>query len=376
MTFTLEGFNRLQRGEIDLSSEFTATVSPVMAVGRRDELVIVQAATPIVDVTNARQMTTFTGEQLEELPTARNITSILALTPGITSSSNRNGLFLPGSCSGGAGIFCSPNITDFNAHASANDTLDGLRQGRILIEGVPINSGVQGLITGMTAGYTTDIGNAREVNIQISGALGESETGGATFNIVPRTGGNRFAGTFNHTYTRKGWFDRNNGDYENIGVVNTIDYDYDVSASSGGPIKRDRLWFFAQARNQGKRATPPGGEFFYNANEGRFGANYVPDRDEGRSSTRTAGATSARASRCRRRRTTSSTSSGTSRTPARIPATASSRCSPRRNRGGRWPPAPTGSSKSPGRIRARRSCCSKAGCRSPRSATTRRATAI
>jgi hypothetical protein len=280
VTFALDGFNTLKREAIELTTGFTANVSPVMSVGSRNETVLVTAESPVVDIQSARQITTFSGAQIRDLPTARNITSILALTPGIVSSSNRNGS-LSGICSGGAGIFCSPIITDFNAHASGNDIFDGLRQGRIMIDGVPINSGVQGQLNGMTGGYTADIANAQEVNIQISGALGESETGGASINIIPLSGGNTFKGAYNSTYTRNSWFGTNNRTHTTVNVINTIDYDYDVSGTFGGPIKRDRLWFYAQARDQGKRATPPGGSFFYNANEGKMGANYVPDRNRG-----------------------------------------------------------------------------------------------
>ena len=56
---------------------------------------------------------------------------------------------------------------------------------------------------------------------------------------------------------------------------------YNVNGTYGGPIKRDRLWFFAQGRDQGKRAVPIGGDFFYNLNAGVMGANYAPDRPKG-----------------------------------------------------------------------------------------------
>ena len=280
VSFTLEGFNKQQRNDIILTTGFTAPVNVTLAVGERTETVVVRGETPTVDVQNARQVTTFSGDDLSELPTSRNITSILSLSPGITSSSNQGGS-LAGVCVGGAGVFCNPNIADFNSHASANDTADGLRQGRIMVDGVPINSGAQGLITGMTAGYTADIANAQEVAIQISGALGESETGGASINIVPRTGGNRFAGNYNTTYTRRSWFATNNQNHPEVNVVNLMHYDYDVGATYSGPIQRDRLWFFVQARDQGKKATPAGGDFFDNANEGKWGANYLPDRTNG-----------------------------------------------------------------------------------------------
>ena len=78
------------------------------------------------------------------------------------------------------------------------------------MDGAVVNTGAGLPLGGQTGGYTADIANAQEINIQLSGALGESETGGASINIVPRTGGNRYAGDFNTTYTRDDWFDRNN----------------------------------------------------------------------------------------------------------------------------------------------------------------------
>ena len=71
-----------------------------------------------------------------------------------------------------------------------------------MVDGTIINTGGGAGIMGMTGGYVADVANAQEVNVQISGALGESETGGASINIVPRTGGNRFAGNYFTTYTQ------------------------------------------------------------------------------------------------------------------------------------------------------------------------------
>jgi hypothetical protein len=63
VTFALEGFSKLERDDIELTTGFTANVTVVMSVGRRDETVVVRAATPVVDVQNARQATTFSGER-------------------------------------------------------------------------------------------------------------------------------------------------------------------------------------------------------------------------------------------------------------------------------------------------------------------------
>ena len=58
--------------------------------------------------------------------------------------------------------------------------------------------------------------------------------------------------------------------------------DHDVSVAFGGPIKRDRLWFFSVARDQGIHKLPVGIDFWPNLNETKWGYNYQPDRAEPR----------------------------------------------------------------------------------------------
>src|SRR6185503_18112728 len=180
-------------------------------------------------------------------------------------------------------------------------------QGRVMVDGTIINTGGGAGIMGMTGGYVADVANAQEVNVQISGALGESETGGASINIVPRTGGNKFAGNYFMTYTQGpygtdgllrdggfltgGWFSENNGKFPEIGQPRpdgkrTNAYplirDYDTSGAFGGPIKRDRLWFFSRARAWQKDSWSRQTERIWdNANAGTWGANYQADRSQG-----------------------------------------------------------------------------------------------
>ena len=269
VTFSLEGFNTSTRDNVQVTSNFTANVVGDLRVGDIKESITVVAEAPTVDVQNASQQQVFRGEELRDLPTSRNVPSLMALVPGISSSGFNGNI-----CSGGVGVFCSPIITNFNAHTATNDT-DGLGQGRLLVNGIPINA-ANPSITGAASGYNADIANAQEISFQLSGALGESETGGTAINIIPRTGGNRYAGNFFTSYTDQKWFDRNNGTRTGA-QPNLLLNDHDVSASFGGPILRDRLWFYTVGRHQGKESSQTGGPFYYNKNEGLFAANYEPD---------------------------------------------------------------------------------------------------
>ena len=286
VTFSLEGFTKRQQDNVILTSGFTAPVNATMAVGQLAETLVVTAESPAVDVQNARQAVVFDGEQLRDLPTNRNVNSLLALTPGINSGYQPG--TLSGVCSGGVGVFCNPGVTTFNQGGQAGGDTGNLAQGRVMVDGQVVNSGGNLPIVGASGGYTADLANAQEVNIQLSGALGESETGGASINIIPRTGGNRYAGDFNLSYTRRSWFDQNNEAYaapELGGIApefQAVLRDHDISGAFGGPIRRDRLWFHSVARDQRIRKLPVEANFWPNLNEGKFGFVYQPDRSQPR----------------------------------------------------------------------------------------------
>jgi Carboxypeptidase regulatory-like domain len=288
VTFSLSGFTKQERDGVVLSSGFTAPINATMSVGQITEIVVVSATAAIVDVQNSREVINLPGEQIRNMPTSRNANSLLELTPGISSqykpTTSQTPFGAPGVCVGGIGVFCSPNMAGFNV-GDAGTALDqsNLAQGRVLVDGQVVNSGGTVPIFGQTGGYTADVAFSQEVNIRISGALGESETGGSEINIVPRTGGNRYSGNFFLSYTKEKWFDTNNGSYPGIpAAFQPVKNDHDVSLGFGGPIMHDRLWFYSVARDQGIRKLPVGVDFWPNLWEGKFGYNYQPNRDEPR----------------------------------------------------------------------------------------------
>jgi hypothetical protein len=271
-----------------LTTGFTAAINATMAVGQLSDQITVSGQAPIVDIQSSKQVATFQSEQIRDLPTTRNIRSVLTLTPGLTNTG------LGADCVGGVGVWCNNNIYNLSAHTASND-IDGGTQGRVMVDGTIINTGGGAGIMGMTGGYVADVANAQEVTVQISGGLGESETGGATINIIPRTGGNRFAGNYFLTYTqgdydtsgnvRDGglfggsWFSQNNGNHPEISNGYPLIRDYDTSFAFGGPIKRDRVWFFSVARAWQKDAWARQQDRIWdNKNAGIWGQNYQPDR--------------------------------------------------------------------------------------------------
>ena len=66
-------------------------------------------------------------------------------------------------------------------------------EGTIQIDGMNVGSAFNG---GGVAGYGYDTTNAQEVQLTVAGGLGEADRGGPQFNIIPKTGGNTFSGTY------------------------------------------------------------------------------------------------------------------------------------------------------------------------------------
>src|SRR4051812_16379659 len=126
------------------------------------------------------------------------------------------------------------------------------------LDGLNVGAAFNG---GGVSGNAYDVANAREMQISISGNLGEAETGGPILNIVPETGGNQFKGTFFGTGAGK-WAQGNNVDaaLQAQGVASAAGLIklWDISGAMGGPIKRDKLWFFANVRDFGNHTDVPG----------------------------------------------------------------------------------------------------------------------
>ena len=100
--------------------------------------------------------------------------------------------------------------------------------------------------------YVYDTANAQEVAITVGGGLGESDIGGPVMNLVPKSGGNIFKGT--GFFNGAGDWSRGNNlttSSRAIGLTQTpgIIQSYDASGSYGGPIMKDRLWFYGSYRN-------------------------------------------------------------------------------------------------------------------------------
>ena len=247
VTFTLPGFSVVKREGIMLEGTFTATVNADLRVGGLAETVTVTGESPIVDVQSARRQQVIDGQVLQSLPTSRSYNNVLQLVSAVTPAD-------------GGQVQLRPNMILFSAHGGNSE------DGRLTVNGINVGSSRGG--SGV-ANYVADLQGAAEVTFQVSGNLGEAESGGPQMGIVPRTGGNRTTGTVfvtgvNQRMQGSNWTDalRQAGLTAPAKVLRL----YDVQASIGGPIRKDRLWYYFNWRDVGSADAVAG--VFANKNAG------------------------------------------------------------------------------------------------------------
>ena len=246
VTFTLPGFSVVKRDGIELSGDFVATVNADLRVGNLEETITVTGESPIVDVQSARVQTIVDRDILTAIPSSRNANGIQALIPGMSSGGDSGGI------TGGSGGMAG-NI--HGARASDSRTLhDGINTGWA---GANSNAAV------------SNVAGAQEVVLTTSGGLGEAETGGVVLNIIPRDGGNQFSGTFAYSGANSSMQGSNYTDALKAAGLRSpqeLIKVWEVNPMGGGPIKRDRLWFYATYREVYAENTIPG--MFVNRNAG------------------------------------------------------------------------------------------------------------
>jgi hypothetical protein len=266
VTFNLPGFTTVKREGVELAGTFNATVNADMKIGSVEETITVTGETPVVDVVNARKQTVVSNDTLSAIPTARLYHSIAALIPGVSLSGTQD-----------VGGFVGPTTVTFSMRGGPGN------EGRLTVDGMSLGGSLNG--TGVS--YTVaDVGNAQEIVFNTAGQLGEAEVGGPSMNLVPKQGGNRFTGTFFVNGANDSLASSNYSSAlqsQGLRAPSRLLKIWDTNGAVGGPIKKDRLWFFSAARYQGNRKTAPN---FLNVNandpaQWRYVASPTQGTDDG-----------------------------------------------------------------------------------------------
>ncbi len=232
VTFRLAGFSLVVREGVQLSAGFTAPIDAELAVGSLAETIMVTAASPVVDVRSVSQQRSLNREVLDNIPSGKSLQSLATLVPGMVAGDAAGGL--QGIDVGGQAGFSAGRLS---IHGS-----DGSDQ-QIEIDGLAVNSPRDGLLSTFVAD-----GNYTEYALNYSANTAEFQTGGVRVNVIPRDGGNTFAGRLFANVATQG-LQASNIDEELIDrglspdSQNRLSELWSLNPSFGGPIASDKLWF-------------------------------------------------------------------------------------------------------------------------------------
>jgi len=220
VTFTMAGFKPIKRAGLILQGNFTAPVNVELEVGNLNETVTVSGESPVVDVISNRATVVVNREMLDAIPTS-------------TRSLQARAYLIPGTMVTPVGSGQTSMTIYGSAMADQVVMVDGMRLN--LLEG-------QGQFSGI---YLND-GMAQEISYDTGAQSAEVAQGGLRVNMIPREGGNQFKGIFFMQGANGPLASDNRSDAVRAFIPQPLGlaYTYELNPSFGGPIKRDKLWFY------------------------------------------------------------------------------------------------------------------------------------
>jgi hypothetical protein len=240
VAFELAGFQTIKREGVRVIINQTLTVDQQLQVATLQETVTVTGASPIVDTSTTQLGTNFTKELLTEIPNARDVWAAMAQAPGI-------------------------QMTGFDVGGSNTGTQTGFRsygfdtQNQTRLEGIDTTEG-----TAANAGYF-DFGSFEEFQVGGSGSDASAFAGGAVLSISVKSGGDRFNGNWYSDFLNEDLIQNNvpdafkspqvrddDGYFTRVATGlargNQVKKQYDINFNVGGPIIKQRAWFFTSYR--------------------------------------------------------------------------------------------------------------------------------
>ena len=233
VAFTLEGFSAVKRQGIQLTTGFTATVDVELPIGSVAQTITVFGQPPIVDVLNTKQQVVITRDVVDSIPTGKSFQNLAVLIPGIV----------------GSGVIGSTIPQDVGGQSGQNFMALSIHGGRpsdqqIQVDGMPMMSWAR---VDASANMFAD-GNVQEFAIDVAGNSADVEAGGVRINMIPRDGGNALKGSFFANVSSPRLQSENvttELKQRGLGDPNRLERLWSVNTTVGGPVVRNRIWYFA-----------------------------------------------------------------------------------------------------------------------------------
>jgi hypothetical protein len=217
LVFELQGFQRVERTGLVVATGRTVTIDQTLGPAGVEETLTVTGEAPLVDVRSTTVANTVDETVIQEIPVSRRFTDLLNTMPGV-----QNGLY---------------TFSPINAVYGSKVT-DNVYQ----VDGINfVDPNVSAPITDVA------YDDIAEVQVSTSGQSAEFGTAsGGVFNFITKSGSNDFHGLTSGYFQTKGLTADNISDeLATLGIRPTaFDHQYDYGGNLGGPIVRDRVFFF------------------------------------------------------------------------------------------------------------------------------------
>lgn len=231
VTFALAGFNSLVKTGVNVAIRRTTTVNAALESATIQETVTVIGEAPVIDIKSSTIATNFTLDMLQKLPSARDPWALMEMTPGMIMNSQNVGGSESGQQSSGYAHGTMRNQTQYN--------LDGIQV-------------TDAAAAGATAMYF-DFDSFAEISVATGAHAVDIQSSGVVLNMITKSGGNSFSGGLSvYLEPDVDLFQANNipdtPEYAEVGFGNPMKYLYDYGGDLGGPILKDKLWFYTSFR--------------------------------------------------------------------------------------------------------------------------------
>jgi Carboxypeptidase regulatory-like domain len=232
VTFELQGFKKATRADILIVAGFNAPVDQSLAVGQMTEELTVSGMTPVVDTKRTTVGGTFDVQTLETIPTARDPWMIIYMAPGVQ---------LSGTNVGGSGSGGQPTISSRGTSANVQWNLEG--------------GATTDLRSNTSASYY-NFDALEQIQVINGGGDVSVQSSGVSINLITKSGSNVFKGSAVGTFTNDALqfnnvseelFAKGSGGFLSGAPLNRVS---NVTFEYGGPIVKNRLWFWVNADHQ------------------------------------------------------------------------------------------------------------------------------
>ncbi|MHB8094378.1 MAG: TonB-dependent receptor [Candidatus Aminicenantales bacterium] len=230
ITAVLSGFKSVKRDGILVQVGQTYTVNLITEASALSEEITITGSAPVVDVQSSKVGIVVSSELLQKLPLNRSIGGLFNTVAGSAAS---------------IGAY-SGSVHGANSGSTAYE-IDGVNGED------PTTGGMQ---------ISPQYDSMEEIEITTGGLSAQvGASGGSFIQVVTKSGGNAFHGQAQVYYTDKSLSQNlfTNEELTSMGRAKPAlpVYDLDLSGSLGGPIIKDKLWFYGTMARMGNKYLTP-----------------------------------------------------------------------------------------------------------------------